>query len=64
MILQVGGDLRHTHPWNLMPGRIPTMTRTSRKFQPKIIPDAPNVWIIYLHYIGEKWPHEQGEMAW
>ena len=29
----------------------------------EICPDAPNVWMIYLHYIGEKWPHEQGEMA-
>ena len=21
------------------------------------------VWNIYLHFFGEKWPHEQGEMA-
>ena len=31
-----------------------------RKLDPD--PDA-NVWIIYLHDRGEKWPHEQGHMT-
>ena len=32
-----------------------------RKLDPN--PDDANVWIIYLHDRGEKWPHEQGHMT-
>ena len=26
-------------------------------------PDAPNVWIIYLYTLGEKWPHSRGNVS-